>query len=589
MKDRMYVDDRLATVLRQTAGGEAIARIQYRQLIDLLGTLPAGAEGPQIDAAFLKLAELANVIPAGQRAQILHEPVARLRTPRLVAQLAEGEPLVAAAAFARAELDENQWLDLIPALPVGIRGLLRERRGLPARVEALLERLGVRDRALPPVAGAESAAGTETQAEPEPEPVAEPVGATILPLRPRPDIPSNEPPPSEGIRAIVRRIEEFRRHRQEADAEAAASDAPRLPFGEADPELRAATVSAFDFATGPDGAVTWAEPQVAPMVVGLALGNRALGAGRATLAEAIRGRLPIRGVTTLIEGADAIRGAWRVDAMPRFGDDGRFSGYRGRMRRAAADDAASQEIGDADRMRQVLHELRTPVTGIQGSAETMQQAFFGPISHEYRACAASILGDAARILAAFDELDRLVKLGAGLIALREGSCDLAALTRTIVRQLEPWTSRRSSGFALETDDGPLLVEMRPEEAERMLWRLLASLAGVAMPGERLRLRLRRRDDRVRLSVRLPAALAARSDDELFRAVTTEQGQSVSAGVFGTGFALRLAMAEAQGAGGTMVRKPDRLRLELPGLTRAEASHSGEEAFTASMAGDGGHN
>jgi hypothetical protein len=58
------------------------------------------------------------------------------------------------------------------------------------------------------------------------------------------------------------------------------------------------------------------------------------------------------------------------------------------------------------------------------------------------------------------------------------------------------------------------------------------------------LRLRRRDDRVRLTVRLPAALAARDDAALFRAVTEDRGQALSAGMFGNGFALRLAVAEA---------------------------------------------
>ena len=46
----MLIDDRLATVLRQSAGGEATARIQFRQLLDLLGTLPSEAQGPQVDA-----------------------------------------------------------------------------------------------------------------------------------------------------------------------------------------------------------------------------------------------------------------------------------------------------------------------------------------------------------------------------------------------------------------------------------------------------------------------------------------------------------------------------------------------------------
>jgi two-component system, OmpR family, sensor kinase len=39
----MHFDDRLATVLRLRAQGTALARIQYRQLLDLLGTQPSDA------------------------------------------------------------------------------------------------------------------------------------------------------------------------------------------------------------------------------------------------------------------------------------------------------------------------------------------------------------------------------------------------------------------------------------------------------------------------------------------------------------------------------------------------------------------
>jgi two-component system OmpR family sensor kinase len=582
----MYVDDRLATVLRQTAGGEAIARIQYRQLLDLLGTLPADAGGPQVDAAYLKLAELSARIAPGERALMLREPVARLRSPRLIAELAGGEPLVVAAAIARADLAETQWLDLIPALPGNARSLLRQRRGLPDRVQALLHRLGVHAGALPPAAGAQVAASTDALPT-DPQPIAASPGATIHPLRPRFEVPANEPAPSQGIRAIVRRIEEFRRVRQETDAAHAAREAPRLPFDEADEAQRLAPVRGFDFLTGADGTINWAEAIVAPMIVGLPLTPRDGGPGRARLATAMRSRLPVHDVRLVLPGAPAISGDWQVDAVPVFAGDGRFSGYRGRMRRADPVGPASSEGGaEADRMRQVLHELRTPITGIQAAAETMQQAFFGPINQEYRACAATILGDTARIQAAFDELERLVKLGNGALSLGGAASDLATIVQRTVVQLEPFTKARSSGFAMELEGAALPVDMREDEAERMVWRLLAALAGAALPGERLRLRLRRRDDRVRLTVRLPAALAARADAELFRAVTEDRGQALSAGMFGTGFALRLAIAEAESAGGTLIRKGDRLRLELPGLTATDTGHSDGDALARSAAGDG---
>ena len=110
----MHFDDRLGTVLRLSASGSAVQRIQYRQLLDLLGTSPAEARGEQLDAAYVRLAELAQKIPAANRAAMIRDSALRLRSPRLVAALAESEPAVAEAAVLQARLTQEEWLDLIP-------------------------------------------------------------------------------------------------------------------------------------------------------------------------------------------------------------------------------------------------------------------------------------------------------------------------------------------------------------------------------------------------------------------------------------------------------------------------------------------
>ncbi|MCW1428044.1 histidine kinase dimerization/phospho-acceptor domain-containing protein [Novosphingobium sp. JCM 18896] len=545
----MHFDDRLDTVLRSPAGSETIARVQFRQLIDLLGSLPDTAQSPRVDAAYLRLGELDAAIPARERAAILREPVLRLRASRLIAQLAVAEPEVAAATMARAELDEDQWLDLIPALPVGARGFVRHRRGLPPRVVDLLARLGVADRGLPPAPfDAPFEAGVEPEVEPEP--------ARIAPLSLVE--PSEAPPQIDEIGAIVRRIEAFRKTRPIADDEAPAADAAlrHLP--------------AFDFATDSEGRIVWAEAGVAPAVVGLRIAARdpeSPAQSSPGLLAAFRHRQPIARATIRIEGAPAIAGLWRIDAAPRFDQPGgRFAGYVGRMRRPTDGNTAPAGDGEADRMRQILHELRTPVNAIQGFAEVIQQQLFGPTPHEYRALAATVASDGARMLAGFEELERLVKLDSGAMALEPGASDLLPVLAATIAQLEGFNAPRHSGLELECEDAALPVALAPIEAQRLVWRLLATLAGTTSPGEVLRLRARMRGDRLRLTLRLPASLAFSDGDALFDAGAGGQPQALAAGMFGTGFALRLAAAEAKSAGGALERRQDKLRLTLPAAT-----------------------
>lgn len=555
----MLYDDRLGTVLRHQPGGAAAAKTQYRQLLDLLGTLPSEARGTAVDAAFLRMAEHAQTISADEKRLMLADPGLRLRSPRLVAVLADEAPPVAAAAIQRARLTDQQWLDVIPALPVPARGFLRLRDDLGDEVRQLLERLGIHDRGLPPADVPQAADLPAPVDSPAPE------GAKARP---------EDASASQGIAALVKRIEAFRKTRQPAEAANDRTQAPRLPLGE-DMFLRPPReVRAFDFACDPEGVVTWADPGVAPMAVGLSL---AAGedTGARDLARAIRRHQPLRAIRLRLAGAPQITGDWQIDAAPWFDPaGGRLAGWRGRFRRPSVEvsEVAAPVAGEADRLRQLLHELRTPVNAIQGYSEAMQQALFGPISHEYRAMSAAIASDAARILAGFEELERLVRLDSGALELEPGNCDLREVVLATVARLAPHSTPRQSGFDLQIDD-PMPVPLAPIEAERLVWRLLATLAAAAAPGEYLRLRVRLRDGTVRLKVQLPATLADRSDEELFRASTSNATSALSASSFGGGFALRLAAAEARAAGGGLDRRGDKLRLTLAGLTASVMPHS----------------
>ena len=568
----MLFDDRLGTVLRMRADSAPVRRIQLRQLIDLLGTFPSNARGPAIDAAYARMSELQRDLPLDQTTALLRDPALRLRSPRLVATLGSADPRLAAAALQRADLDEEQWLDLIPALPAEARQALHQRTGLPPAVRSMLMRLGVRGRGLPP-------ATAPAQATVEAIDLAAPVQPiTAEPIEPdAPQVMAPEPLSATGetdargerIGAIVERIEAYRRARQVVDH--APGDAPRLPLGE-DHVLRVSgPVKACDFATDSRGRITWSDAGVAPMLLGQQLGEDE------TIARLIRRHQPLKAQPITLRGAQMIAGRWQIDATPWFDPlAGAFIGYRGRLRRpveALGQAPLPLPDSEADRVRQMLHELRTPVNAIQIGAEIIQQQLYGPSPHEYRALAAAIAGDAAKILAAFEELERLAKLDSGALDLEPGEADLAGVIAATAGQLDAHTKARGSGFDLKVETEETATALAPIELERVIWRVLATLAGTSAPGERLRLRLRCKGDMLRLDLTLPGSLAKLDDKALFGAGPGAVPQVLAAGMFGAGFALRLARAEAQAAKGELRRKGDRLRLSLPGLTKAGPGHT----------------
>ena len=549
----MQFDDRLATVLRSGAAGERAARTQFRQLLDLLGSTPPGANGPLIAAAYARLEEISDTFPATEQSRILREPGLRLRNARLVAQLALAEPQVAAAAMAAARLREREWLELIPDLPMTARGFLRHRRDLPEPARRMLARLGVRDLVLPRPEGS-------------------------LPTAPSPATPAIESAPNGGIGALVRRIEAFQKARR-----GSAAVSPRLPLDIGEVMAEGAPADSFDFSTDPSGQIDWADPHVAPLLVGLHLTGAGSGVCDASLQAAMRRRGTIRGGHVDLPGAESIAGAWRLDATPRFDSQtGTFRGHVGRMRRPLADARDTRPDSPGDRMRQVLHELRTPVNAIQGFAEIIQQQLFGPAPNTYRALAGGIGVDAARLLAGFDEIDRFARLESGALALSSDGCNFRVVVETTVRRLEGVTRPRSAHLRLLTSGEAFTVGLGQEDSALLAWRLLASLAGSLAPGEVVELSLRGGDQGIELETELPAALG--DEEDPFAVAPRGDTPALTAGMFGIGFSLRLARAEAEAAGGSLERRGETLVLSLAALTGAEPDHSKSHKGGASAAG-----
>lgn len=222
-------------------------------------------------------------------------------------------------------------------------------------------------------------------------------------------------------------------------------------------------------------------------------------------------------------------------------------------------------------MREVLHELRTPVNAIQGFAEIIQQQFFGPVPNAYRALAAAVGMDAARLLAGFDELDRLSRLETDALALSAEGCDFRHVVDRTLRRLEGVTHSRGARLRLLASGDGFAVQLGEEDSAFLAWRLLATLAGALAAGETVDLALRGSDGGIELDAQLPASLAEQED--LFSGAPQAQTPAISAGMFGSGFTLRLARAEAEAAGGKLAVSGESLILTLPPLTEETPNHS----------------
>ena len=591
----MHVDDRLATVLHHRAAGERAARVQFRQLVDLLGEPTTGTDPGLTRAAFRRLDALGMMLPLAQRERIAAECSARIRNPALIAWFAGTEPKLALAALSRASLDEAQWTALIPELPIRARGLLRHRRNLPSAAVALLDRLGVRDRVLPEPDLAEAHGGLDGEAVPDAPPLpALDLGTSpeevyvldqgaILPAGEAESATEAPAADASSLAELVRRIEQFQRTRARR-GDMASGDTPPLPGGGDPAEARVKPrLESILFTTDETGRIDWAEPAAAMLVTGTLLSaHETTGEKEDGFAAALARRLPVTGARLALSGGEQIAGEWVVEGAPRFSPrSGGFKGYVGRLRRVPGVAANSRALRAADRIRQLLHELRTPVTAIQGFAEVIQQQTVGPVPHEYRALAAAIAGDAAHMLAGFAELERLARLEAGTQDLPEGTTEFVMVVRRQIAQLQTVLSPRVSRLEANWNLHEAHVALAHETAELLAWRFLSTLAAATAAGERLTIEMDTAGRVLRLTAALPAALA--QVENVFSGDIHLPGGLLGTGLFGAGFALRLARAEARATGGDLLRvAADSMQLILP-LGEADAGPAEMPTRTAERA------
>jgi signal transduction histidine kinase len=383
------------------------------------------------------------------------------------------------------------------------------------------------------------------------------------------------------IRRIVDRIERFTSERQDRVA--------RDPVSAAVEEPVEAT-EAFTFLTDADGMIRTANGAPRVLLAGLRLATPSL--DRSTgpdgqILGAFRRRGAFRdGRLTLSEGA--LAGCWLVDGDPLFDQrTGRFTGYRGSARRAgdldlapfvasgadkAAEDVATPTTSNATSMRQLIHELRTPLSGVMGFAELIETQLLGPVSEGYRSMAGNIVEDVRTLVDILDDLDLAnrndrLHAPAGL----QGS-DAARFLRDAVDRVASGGQGRVR-IALDMADDVPAVDVAPMIAERMIAHFVRALTG-CVGTETLRAHCHREGDRLLIEIDRPAAMAGLSDEQLFDSGFEHVAVNMDAPVLGVGFALRLVRRLAQANKGSFTVHPGYLMLAMPvpiGFVGQEAS------------------
>lgn len=573
----MRFDDTLETVLAADLGTPYGVQSAWRQLVDLIGRRRV----PPATRAMATLRAIRSEVPrqvrvASARALEFSNPPAPL-----VRLFARDDLPIAIPVLRSARLSASEWIQLLPDLAPAARGVLRNRRDLPPAVQRALESFGSVDFVLSDGGEAsetgvgharvtevvDSSAGSIAEAEPDAQNLAmdhsERISAAASREAPARSAAQPAQVEDEGpfeIAEVVARIDAFWRNREEAGP----VPTPAPPV-----------VEQFRFETDEKGVVRWVDGVSRAAVIGLSLdlpgGDGSQVDGIA--AGAFRRRAGFSTARMQIEGNSDAAGDWLISAIPVFDPaNGRFTGYRGTARRPRNDERAEPvraPVGSAaESLRQLVHELRTPINAIAGFAEMIETQMLGPVSEVYRGRADIIRSQARELLGAIDDLDLAARIDSAALALVPGRVPLRPLLATIADDLAPLLELRGSMIALPIED--LIVTGDRRAIERLLARLMATLVSASGPGERIGVNMAlESDQKVAVAIDRPRALADYPGDSVL-GIDDEREDTT---LLGTGFALRLARNLARELGGSLVIEPSILTLRLPAAVNSQVGQA----------------
>jgi len=513
-------DDRLLTVLNQPAEDRHDVAVRWRQLVDLVARAGSSSASPAVAEALAAIRSEAPRVEEHLRAAAARA-VAALPLPLgLLEYFASDTLTVSAPVLAAATLDASQWRSLHSAADEETRTFIET---------------------LHPDLAAEQRVGTAPMAAP----------AAVTP----PEIGVGEPYVPPSLHDVVERIERRRRLR---------SGEP--PMSGAARAVPAESPALFRWECGPGGEIAWVEGAPRGALIGRSISKAVESEGDRVDQEVVRAfalRAPFRDASLTVAGGGPVAGEWKISGVPAFEPtDGRFAGYRGVALRevespppAVAAEAMHDILADPDALRELVHEIKTPLNAIIGLAEIIEGQYLGPADRGYRERAREIVRQARLLLTAIDDLDFAAKVHSASGSERE-RVDLAGLV-----DREAGTLRESAAkIGIEVDviraRREVAAAVQPEIAERLLFRLFAAIAERADPGERLTVFAELAAQGATVSVSRPVRLRGISDGELLDTRISPEG------IMG-GFMLRLVRGLARIVGGDLVIVPDSFALAFP--------------------------
>ena len=224
----------------------------------------------------------------------------------------------------------------------------------------------------------------------------------------------------------------------------------------------------------------------------------------------------------------------------------------------------------------ISHELRTPITSIQGYTELLLDEGGDPLTGEQRAFLATVQRSSGRLLALVNDLLLIAQARAGRLEMHKSRCDLAEVARLSLETAQATASKQGVLITLNAPDS-VFVEADPTRLGQAVDNLVSNAVKFTPAGGTVQISVSvAPNDRVTIVVSdtglgMTAAEVDRMFERFFRTAAARTGQVPGTGL---GLAITKVIVEAHAGTITLASEPNvgtAFEISLPTASYQEAA------------------
>jgi signal transduction histidine kinase len=165
--------------------------------------------------------------------------------------------------------------------------------------------------------------------------------------------------------------------------------------------------------------------------------------------------------------------------------------------------AGAGEVEEASEraLATLSHDLRSPLNAIDSYAELIEMEIFGPISDRQREALGRIRLSGRHLLAVLENVLEMTRLSAGVVRIRTGRVDAAAVIAESVQMVQPSALLKNQSLEMSESSDDLLVQADANRLRQVLVNLLSNAIKYTPAGGTVSIGARRQAAGIMIAVR----------------------------------------------------------------------------------------